>query len=119
MDADRKVRQERKKELLRELAEIQIEELRDEGVFIGTPHYGIFERAASALGRQLSRETQRRSVCEVRAECAETVACPTCGTRCQVETKRRQVTSIDGPVMLDEATARCGACRRSFFPSAS
>lgn len=118
MDADRQTRGERKQELLRQLAEIEIAELRDEGVFVGTPHYGVLERAASALGREVSREAQQRAVRELRAECPEFAACPTCGASCPVETKRRQVTSIDGPVTLDEATAACPSCRRSFFPSA-
>lgn len=118
MDAKRQARAERKKELLRELAELEIEELRAEGVFLGTPHYGVLERAASALGRELSCQAQQRAVREVRAECAEQADCPTCGTRCRVGTKTRDVTSIDGPVRLDEATAYCEKCRRSFFPSA-
>lgn len=118
MDANRQAREERKQELLRQLAELEIEELREQGVFVGTPHYGVLERAASALGRELSREAQQRAVREVRSECADEGVCPTCGATCRVTTKTRDVTSIDGPVQLDEATAHCETCRRSFFPSA-
>lgn len=118
MDADRRIREERKRELLRELAELELEELREQGVFMGTPHYGILERAASALGRELSRTAQQRAAREVRAECPDEAVCPTCGATCRVETKTRDVASIDGPVSLDEAAAHCITCRRSFFPSA-
>ena len=118
MDADRQAREERKQELLRQLAELEIEVLREQGVFLGTPHYGVLERSASALGREVSRQAQQRAVREVRAECADEAGCPTCGVACLVTTKTRDVTSIDGPVQLDEATAHCETCRRSFFPSA-
>ena len=118
MDAKQAAREARKKELLQELAEIKIEELREQGVFSGVPHYSVLEQAASALGKELSCLTQERAAGEVRAESAAEAACPTCGTKCKVETKRREVASIDGRVTLEEATAYCPRCRRSFFPSA-
>jgi len=117
MDAGRQSREERKQELLRQLAELEIEELTEQGVFLGTPHYGVLERAASSLGRELSREAQQRAVGEVRAECPEEAVCPTCQATCRVETTSRDVTSIDGLVTLEEAVAHCKTCRRSFFPS--
>ncbi len=118
MDAHGNNRAERKKQLLRELAQIQVEELRDEGVFRKTPHYSTLESAASELGKLLSREAQLQAGREVRAECCDEAVCPTCKARCQVETKSREVVSIDGPVTIDEAVAECSECRRSFFPSA-
>ena len=117
MDADQEARQQRKQHLLRELAELQIEEMVDEGVFLGTPHYSIIERQASTLGRELSRKAQQRGAREVAANCEARAACPRCHSSCQVETRKRHVTSIDGPVELVETVAHCRKCRRSFFPS--
>lgn len=118
MDAKQAAREARKQELLRELAEIKIEELREQGVFSAVPHYSVLEQAASALGKELSCLTQQRAAAEVRAESAAEAACPSCGAKCSVETKRREVASLDGQVTLDEASAYCRNCRRSFFPSA-
>ena len=119
MDAGQETRQQKKQRLLRELAEIAIEEQVQEGVFLETPHYSIIELQARTLGRELSCKAQERAVREVAANCETTVACPTCRSPCRVETNKRQVTSIDGPVELIETTCYCRKCRRSFFPSAA
>lgn len=118
MDASHADRNERKKQLLRELAQLEIEELWEEGVFDRTPHYSQFERAASELGKLLSQETQQQASREVLAECSDKVICPICQARCTVETRSREVTSVDGPLTIDEGMAYCSVCRRSFFPSA-
>lgn len=118
MDAAQQVREERKQKLLIELAELMIQEQVEAGVFLGTPHYSIIERAAVKLGRELSQQAQERGAREVAANSGAEAACPTCGVACRIETKVRQVTSIDGPVALTEAVANCRHCRRSFFPSA-
>ncbi len=118
MDAALQVREARKQELLRELAELRIEEMVEQGVFLGTPHYSIIERYAITLGRELSREAQERAAREVAANCPTEANCPTCGATCRVQTARRSVTSLDGRVELTETTANCDRCRRSFFPSA-
>lgn len=118
MDAAQDAREERKRELLRELAEINIEEQVEAGVFLETPHYSIIERAAMTLGRQLSREAQERAAREVAARCELQAACPTCGALCDVRTEVRPIKSIDGPVEVTETVADCRKCRRSFFPSA-
>jgi len=119
MDAARDARQEKKQELLRELAEITVEEQVEQGVFLETPHYSIIERAAVTLGRQLSRQAQERATREVAANCEAQAACPTCQLLCDVEIKNRLIMSVDGPVKLTETVANCPKCRRSFFPSAS
>lgn len=118
MEARRMAREQEKERLLNRLAEIQVEELREAGVFEETPRYAVLEEAGSNLGRRLSRLAQERAAREVRAECPETVACPVCGKPRPVRTQRRVVESLDGPVRLDEAAAYCPTCRRSFFPSA-
>jgi hypothetical protein len=118
MDAARTAREQKRKELLAELAELMIEEQVEQGVFLGTPHYSIIERMAMKLGRDLSRQAQERGAREVAANCEPQVACPTCQSACRVETKKRKVTSTDGPVEMTEAVAFCGRCKRSFFPSA-
>ena len=118
MEADRQARAERKRQLLRELAELQVAEMADAGQFDETPHFGLLERAASELGKELSRETQERAARESASGVGSQAACPACGRWCDVSTKRRTVDSIDGPVELTEAVADCRRCRRSFFPSA-
>jgi hypothetical protein len=119
MVATEQAREEKKKELLAQLAELMIEEQVEQGLFLETPHYSIIERQAVTLGRRLSRQAQERAAREIAAHCDPEVACPVCESTCQVETKTRDVTSIDGPVELTESVAHCRRCRRSFFPSAS
>ena len=118
MDAAQQARADRKKELLRELAELAIEEQVEDGVFLGTPHYSVIERMAVTLGNELSRQTQERAAREVAACHPTEAACPTCRAPCAVETEQRPVQSISGPVELTETVAHCRQCRRSFFPSA-
>jgi hypothetical protein len=117
MDADQQARAEKKRQLLRELAELEIEEMADAGRFNQTAHFGAIERVASDLGKELSRETQERADREVAATGPSQATCPTCGALCDVTTKPRTVNSIDGPVELTESVADCRRCRRSFFPS--
>lgn len=118
MDASTEARESRKKELLRELAELTIEEQVEEGVFLGTPHYSVIELTAINLGRELSREAQQRASREIAATCKSQAACPTCKAVCEVRVEKRDVTSLSGPVELTETVADCPKCRRSFFPSA-
>ena len=119
MDAIQQAREDKKKQLLSQLAELMIEGQVEQGVFLETPHFSIIERQAITLGRQLSRRAQERGSREVAANCDSQVCCPTCQSICQVEPQTRQVTSLDGPVDLTEAVAHCRSCRRSFFPSTS
>ena len=118
MDANRQARQERKRQLLRELAELRLEEMKEAGGFDETPHFGVIERAAAEFGKQLSRETLERASREVVARGQPQAPCPTCGAVCEVTPRCRTVTSIEGPIELTEAVADCRRCRRSFFPSA-
>ena len=75
MDAKRRARQERKRQLLRELAELHGEERSEAGDFAQTPHYSVIERAASELGKELSREAQERVVRETVAPGQRQVSC--------------------------------------------
>ena len=117
MDADQRARADRKRQLLRELAELEVAEMADAGRFDQTPHFGAIEQAASKLGKELSREAQERAAREVAASSEVQAECPTCGALCDVTPKGRTVNSIDGPVELTESVADCRGCRRSFFPS--
>ena len=117
MDAETQTRQRRKQELLRELAELMIQEQVEEGVFLGTPHYSVIEIAAMNLGRELSQQAQERAAREVAANCETKAACPSCQTKCEVRVKKRDVASLSGPVELAETVADCPKCGRSFFPS--
>jgi len=118
MDAATQDRQALKKELLRQLTELLVEEQVEQGVFLETPHYSLIERQAHLLGRELSQQAQARSAREIAAQCAAQVPCPTCQTPCPTQTQTREVRSLDGPVELTEVVGDCPACRRSFFPSA-
>jgi len=119
MDAIQQAREDKKKQLLSQLAELMIEGQVEQGVFLETPHFSIIERQAITLGRQLSRQAQERGAREVAVNCDSQVPCPNCQSLCQVKLETRQVTSLDGPVELTETVAHCQTCRRSFFPSAS
>lgn len=118
MDAAQSKREAEKGRLLRRLAELTVEEQREQGLYKRVPHSSQLEQAARSLGQELSRLTQERSVAETAAECGPTAACPTCGRKHAVQLSKRTVTSVDGPVELVEPGAYCRPCRRSFFPSA-
>jgi hypothetical protein len=118
MDAQGAALQQEKTRLLERLAEIEIEQQREAGVFKSVPHYTVLERAAHVLGQELSRLTQRRATSEVAAASKPTATCPGCGQACLVGTSKRTMTSLDGPVEVIESVAHCPACRRDFFPAA-
>jgi hypothetical protein len=50
---------------------------------------------------------------------AEAEPCPQCGRDCEVEWRKREMQTGDGPVTLEEPVCECIACERDFFPSAS
>lgn len=105
-------------ELLKQVAEVEVELSRVDGTIEGIPHYSVIESRAHELGRQLSREVQQRQMAETAATAATRAKCPACGTWCEQEESKRPMTSIDGEFPLQEVTAHCPSCRRSFFPSA-
>uniref|UniRef100_A0A7C2P6L1 Uncharacterized protein n=1 Tax=Schlesneria paludicola TaxID=360056 RepID=A0A7C2P6L1_9PLAN len=84
----------------------------------GVPHYSLIEAAAHAVGREVSRLAQALHMGEVVARQQTHARCPACGTRCGLSSRKRTVTSGDGPVELQELVGRCPACHRDFFPSA-
>jgi hypothetical protein len=83
-----------------------------------TPHFDQIELPAHELGKRLSRMVQTERSREVAADGLADAACPACGCRRRVETKTREVNSMDGPLEITETAAYCRPCRRSFFPSA-
>jgi uncharacterized protein with PIN domain len=102
--------------LLREAAEVSVALDRAEGTIVGVPHYSLIEARAHELGQQLSRRIQARQMGELTAQTTASAKCPTCGTRCDTRPKKRRLTSIDGPLTVEEAVADCPHCRRDFFP---
>ena len=103
-------------QLLHQAAEVSVELDRVEGPLVGVPHYSVIERRAHELGRQLSRKVQALQM-DVLAGGQETTAkCPECGARYETVRKKRPVTSIDGPLEIEEPVGHCPACRRDFFP---
>jgi len=108
---------ERLERLLQEAAEVEVELSRADGTIKGIPHYSLIEGRAHELGKQLSREVQQRQMSELAASQAMTAKCPTCGTRCELHPKKRDVKSVDGNAALQELVGDCPCCRRSFFPA--
>jgi len=94
--------------------EIPVRELLQKDV-----RFSVLEAAAHQFGRALARETTER-LAGARAERAEVAYnCPTCGRRCPVAHKERDLETLDGPASLREPVCHCPACDRDFFPSAS
>ena len=83
-----------------------------------TPHFDQIELPAHDVGQRLSRLIQTTRAREVAADGLQSTPCPDCGCPCRVETRQREVQSMDGPIELTETMAHCRPCRRSFFPSA-
>jgi DNA repair exonuclease SbcCD ATPase subunit len=109
---------ERLERLLNEAANVEVELSRADGTIQGVPHYSLIEGRAHELGRQLSREVQRRQMNELAASQSTTAKCPACGTRCPLRSQEREVQSIDGDTRFQELIGDCPRCRRSFFPAA-
>jgi hypothetical protein len=118
MDGRRQYLTEKLERLLRETAEVASELERHQREDGQPVHYMQIELAAHEVSRRLSCRIQERSVGEVAAGAPLQAACPGCGERCCVETEKRTIHSIDGPVEVIEPQAHCDRCRRSFFPSA-
>jgi uncharacterized protein with PIN domain len=108
---------ERLERLLREAAEVEVELSRAEGTIKGIPHYSLIEGRAHELGKQLSREVQKRQMNELAASQPATARCPECRTRCELRLQKRDVKSVDGDTPLEELVGECPRCRRSFFPA--
>lgn len=108
----------RLEKLLKEAAEVSVALDRADGTIQGVPHYSVIELRAHELGRQLSRRIQEQHMGEITAFQVPKAPCPKCGMRCEVFPRKRPVTSIDGPIELQELEGRCPFCRKAFFPSA-
>ena len=109
---------ERLERLLREAAEVEVALSRADGTIRGIPHYSVIEGRAHELGKQLSREVQQRQMSELAASQAATAKCPACGAAARLESRRRDVKSVDGDAGLQELVGHCRHCRRDFFPDA-
>ena len=103
-------------QLLREAAEVSVALDRAEGPLVGIPHYSVIEARAHELGRELSRRIQARQMGQFAGQAPETARCPACGTRCRLDRQGRRITSVDGPLTVEEPVAHCPRCRRGFFP---
>jgi hypothetical protein len=103
-------------QLLKEAADVSVALDHANGTITGVPHYSVIEARAHALGQQLSREIQTRQIRTLVAGRVTTAPCPKCRTRCELNRGERTVTSIDGPVEVEEVQGYCPACRRAFFP---
>lgn len=77
------------------------------------------ESAGHALGRAVARATTEWLTLARAQRLSGSQPCPTCGHKCPVVHRERELETIDGPIDLHEAVCQCPACRRAFFPSAS
>jgi hypothetical protein len=118
MDATTTSLKEKLDQLLREAAEVSVALDQADGTIQGVPHYSIIEARAHQIGQQLSRQIQARQMGQITSRAASAAKCPACGTRCETDRKTRRVTSIDGPLTVQEPVGHCPACRRDFFPPA-
>jgi hypothetical protein len=109
---------ERLERLLNEAANVEVELSRADGTIKGVPHYSLIEGRAHELGKQLSREVQRRQMNELAASQSTMAKCPECGRRCPLRLQERGVKSVDGDTQFQELLGDCPRCRRSFFPDA-
>jgi uncharacterized protein with PIN domain len=117
MDDRQRALKEKLTRLLTEVAEIEVELSRTEGAIVGIPHYSVIEGRAHELGRELSRQVQRRQMAETAAVSPRKAKCPACSTTCELTPHKRPITSIDGELEIQELKGRCPVCRRDFFPS--
>jgi hypothetical protein len=81
--------------------------------------FSDLEAAAHQFGRAVAQETTERLAGARAQRAAAAYNCPTCGRRCPVTHKDRDLETVDGPIRLDEPCCHCPACDRDFFPSAS
>jgi hypothetical protein len=102
--------------ILREAAQVSLDLDRANGTIVGIPHYSVIEARAHELGQQLSREIQLKRIEQISSDAAPAAKCPECGTRCELGRKKRRLTSIDGPLDVEEPMGHCPVCRRGFFP---
>ena len=116
MDGAMTAMKEKLDRLLKEAAQVSVALDRADGTITGVPHYSVIEARAHELGQQLSREIQARQMGELVAGRTATAPCPKCRARCELDFKERTVTSIDGPVEIQELQGYCPDCRRAFFP---
>lgn len=116
MDGSAAALKEELDQLLREAAEVSVALDRAEGTIVGIPHYSVIEARAHELGRELSRRVQARQMGQFAGQAPEVARCPECGTRCRLDRRGRRITSVDGPLTVEEPVAHCPRCRRGFFP---
>lgn len=108
---------EKLEQLLNQTAEVAAELQNAERATTAIPHFSQIEASAHQVGRRLSCRVQTRCANEVAAGASSKAPCLTCGTLCEVATKKRTLDSPDGPVALLESAGKCNRSRRSFFPS--
>jgi hypothetical protein len=82
----------------------------------GTPHYDQIELPAHALGQKFSRMIQGERAREVVAASLADAACPTCGKKCRVETKKRRSTRWTGRWSCWKPWPNAAAAGGLFFP---
>ena len=81
--------------------------------------FSALEAASHELGRAVAQAMTENLALSQAERLTGPQPCPTCGRRCPLDHRERELATIDGPVDLTEPVCHCSACRRDFFPSAS
>jgi hypothetical protein len=77
------------------------------------------EAAGHRLGRAVAQAATERLALARAERLTGLQPCPTCGRRCPLVYRERELETGDGPINLSEPVCHCSTCRRDFFPSAS
>jgi hypothetical protein len=94
--------------------EIPVRELLQEDV-----KFHVLESAGHRLGRAVAQGATERLALARAERLTKPQPCPTCGRRCPVTHRERELETGDGAIELQEPVCHCSVCDRNFFPSAS
>jgi hypothetical protein len=105
-------------ELARGWGEILASEAFPDGVGLDVDLFAMEEFAVTAAKSLVRGAVETMSERQA-DELAESAECPGCGRACHLDHRGRELQIRGGAAKITEPVARCSACRRDFFPSAS
>lgn len=81
--------------------------------------FSQIEQRAREVGQAVTRRVAEELLLRRRKKMPTEMPCPQCGTSCRISTKKRDITTLDGPITYAEPAAHCFTCRRDFFSGTS
>lgn len=81
--------------------------------------FAQIEQRATEVGKAMTRRVTEQLLLQRRQKMPEEMACPQCGTASRVSTKKRSLTTLEGPISYPEPASHCFTCRRDFFSGTS